>query len=103
MRPLSFALAGGISLLALSSVAYADTAPIAERYATAEAYLAGKTGELVTDLDLRARFVAGGTKVLYRHGVKGQGEIALADTATGQVTELATEVALQPLRGKPRT
>jgi dienelactone hydrolase len=92
------AFIGGVSLFVLSSAAFAgDLPPIAERYATAESYLAGKTGDLVTDLDLRARFVAGGTKVLYRHGAKGQGGIALADAATGQTADLTTEAALQPL------
>ncbi len=97
MRLFPLLVTGGASLLALTSVAYAETAPIAERYATAQSYLAGKTGELVTDLDLRARFVAGGTKVLYRHGAKGQGVIALADAATGQISDLVTEAAMQPL------
>jgi len=92
------AFIGGVSLFVLSSAAFAgDLPPIAERYATAESYLAGKTGDLVTDLDLRARFVADGTKVLYRHGAKGQGTITLADAATGQTADLTTEAALQPL------
>ena len=98
MRPFPMAFIGGVSLFVLSSAAFAgDLPPIAERYATAESYLAGKTGDLVTDLDLRTRFVAGGTKVLYRHGAKGQGTITLADAATGQTTDLTTEAALQPL------
>jgi dipeptidyl-peptidase-4 len=97
MRRFSLILAGSVSLLAFSSVVNAETAPLADRYATAQGYLAGKTGELVTDLDLRARFVAGGTKVLYRHGAKGQGTVSLANAVTGQITDLTTEAALQPL------
>jgi len=95
MRSTCFVMAA--SLLVLSTAVHAATPSIGERYATAASYFSGGTGELVTDLDLRARFVAGGAKVLYRHGTKGQGTITLADAATGQTTELTTEAALQPL------
>ncbi len=77
-----FAMAG--SALALSTGACAATPTVSERYATAASYFAGKAGEMVTDLDLRPVFVAGGAQVLYRHGPKMHGTIMLADAATGQ-------------------
>ncbi|ESQ84065.1 hypothetical protein AEAC466_09985 [Asticcacaulis sp. AC466] len=99
MRLFPLALTGTVSLLVLSPAAFAQTAQpsITDRYITAQSYLAGKPMELVTDLDLRARFVDGGKAVLYRRGAKGQGVISLADTATGQVSDLVTEAAMKPL------
>ncbi len=76
------------SVLALSTVAQAETPSIDERYATAASYFTGKVGELVTDLDVRPVFVAGGAQVLYRHGPRMHGTIVLADAATGQGRDL---------------
>lgn len=60
-------------------------------------YLPGKVSALITDLDVRARFTNDGKGVVYRLGAKGQGRLMLADPATGQARELATEVSLTPL------
>ena len=82
------------SLLALSTAAHAEAPSIGERYATAASYFTGKAGELVTDLDLRPVFVAGGIQVLYRHGPRMHGTIVLADAATGQGRDLVTDDVL---------
>ncbi len=67
---------------------------LTERYATANAYLNGEASQLVTDLDLGARFVDDGKHVLFRRGPKDQAAIWLADTATGGVEQIVTEAAL---------
>lgn len=84
----------GLALcLALHSVAVLAGTP----QAALEAYLPQNTVDLVTDLDVAARFTQDGKAVLSRRGAKGQGRIYLTDPHTGQSRELADEVSLRPL------
>jgi dipeptidyl aminopeptidase/acylaminoacyl peptidase len=92
-----FACGAGLTL-ALTAHA-GGLPPIAERYAAADQFMPGKIRDLIVDLDLRARFVAGGQQVLYRHGKPGKGAIALADAATGQVRDLVGEAVLAQKAG----
>ena len=95
MRLKALLLTSALSLSLLTSHALAASAPsIAERYATANAYVNGGIADKVVDLDLRARFVADGAAVLYHHGAKGLGAIALADAATGKTRDLARDADL---------
>ncbi len=68
-----------------------DLPPIADRYATANAYVNGKIAEQVIDLDQKPRFVADGASVLFRREATGQAGIWLADTATGKMQELVSQ------------
>lgn len=89
----------GFSVMALATAlaAQAEQPDIATRFATASSYFEGAAGRQVTDLDLSAHYVGGGSAVLYRHGARGQGTIVLLDVATGAMRDLITEAALTPL------
>ncbi len=90
-------------LMPVSQAVAGDLPPIAERYATAEAYNNGAIRDLVVNLNLRASFVNGGKQVLFRKGAKSKGEIDLADAKTGTVRVLATEGDLAKAIGKTGT
>jgi len=72
---------------------FSSSAADVDRFAAADAVLAGEFRDLITGLDLSARFVSGG-KVLFRHGPQGSGEIVLIDPASGQRNVLAHDAEL---------
>jgi dipeptidyl-peptidase 4 len=80
------------SVLLIGTVA---TAATVDRFAEPDAVLAGKYRNLITDLDLSAKFV-GDNKVLFRRGPRGAGEIVLADPVSGQSKVLVREADLKP-------